>query len=86
MGTIVVGKLESGHIRKGEMLLLMLNRDEVEVVAMYNELEEEVNVARLWRQRAHPSAWCWGRRYQPWVRPHQLDETWAVHAVRQFEA
>jgi peptide chain release factor subunit 3 len=58
MGTIVVGKLESGHIRKGEMLLLMLNRDEVEVVAMYNELEEEVNVARLWRQRAHPSAWC----------------------------
>ncbi|KAI0265918.1 P-loop containing nucleoside triphosphate hydrolase protein [Gloeopeniophorella convolvens] len=45
LGTIAVGKVESGHIRKGDTLLLMPNRDEVEVAAMYNEMEDEVNVA-----------------------------------------
>ena len=45
MGTIAVGKLESGHIRKGDTLLLMPNRDEVEIAAIYNEMEEEVQVA-----------------------------------------
>jgi peptide chain release factor subunit 3 len=45
MGTIAVGKLESGHIRKGDTLLLMPNKDEIEVAAIYNELEEEVQVA-----------------------------------------
>ncbi|KAJ3561227.1 hypothetical protein NP233_g10321 [Leucocoprinus birnbaumii] len=43
MGTIVVGKIESGHIRKGDSLLLMPNRDSVEVTALYNEMEEEVD-------------------------------------------
>ena len=46
MGTIIVGKIESGHLRKGETLTLMPNRDSVEVTAIYNELEEEVNAAR----------------------------------------
>ncbi|KAF4602405.1 translation termination factor GTPase eRF3 [Pleurotus pulmonarius] len=45
MGTIVVGKIESGHIRKGDNLLLMPNREPVEIAAMYNEMEEEVNSA-----------------------------------------
>lgn len=45
MGTIAVGKLESGHVRKGETLLLMPNKDEVEVAAIYNEMEEEVQIA-----------------------------------------
>ncbi|KAJ7276372.1 P-loop containing nucleoside triphosphate hydrolase protein [Mycena haematopus] len=45
MGTIVVGKLESGHIRKGDNLILMPNKTAVEVAAIYNEMEEEVNVA-----------------------------------------
>lgn len=43
MGTIVVGKIESGHIRKGDTLTLMPNKDSVEVAAIYNEMEEEVD-------------------------------------------
>ena len=45
MGTIAVGKLESGHIRKGDTLLLMPNKDEIEIAAIYNEMEEEVQLA-----------------------------------------
>ncbi|KAJ7095352.1 eukaryotic polypeptide chain release factor 3 [Mycena belliarum] len=45
MGTIVVGKVESGHMRKGDTLILMPNKDSVEVAAIYNEMEEEVNQA-----------------------------------------
>jgi len=45
MGTVVVGKIESGHLRKGDTLTLMPNRDTVEVTAIYSEVEEEVNVA-----------------------------------------
>ncbi|KAJ7498955.1 P-loop containing nucleoside triphosphate hydrolase protein [Mycena latifolia] len=45
MGTIVVGKVESGHMRKGDALILMPNKDAVEVAAIYNEMEEEVNQA-----------------------------------------
>ena len=45
MGTIVVGKIESGHLRKGDTLLLMPNKDEVEVSAIYNEMEDEVQAA-----------------------------------------
>ncbi|THV08588.1 hypothetical protein K435DRAFT_740811 [Dendrothele bispora CBS 962.96] len=45
MGTIVVGKIESGHIRKGDELLLMPNKDQVEVAAIYPEMEEEVSTA-----------------------------------------
>ncbi|KAH7107967.1 eukaryotic polypeptide chain release factor 3 [Auriculariales sp. MPI-PUGE-AT-0066] len=42
MGTIVVGKIESGRLRKGDTLLLMPNRSTVDVAAIYNEMEEEV--------------------------------------------
>ncbi|PPQ63860.1 hypothetical protein CVT24_009486 [Panaeolus cyanescens] len=45
MGTIVVGKIESGHLRKGDSLVLMPNRTSVEVAAIFNELEEEVDRA-----------------------------------------
>ncbi|TFY71473.1 hypothetical protein EVG20_g1540 [Dentipellis fragilis] len=45
LGTIAVGKIESGHIRKGDSLLLMPNKVTVEVAAMYNEMEDEVNMA-----------------------------------------
>lgn len=43
MGTVVVGKVESGHLRKGDSLLLMPNRTSVEVSAIYNELDDEVD-------------------------------------------
>lgn len=45
MGTVVVGKVESGHLRKGDALILMPNRESVEISAIYNEVEEEVNQA-----------------------------------------
>ncbi|KAG9128316.1 translation termination factor GTPase eRF3 [Ceratobasidium sp. 392] len=45
MGTIVVGKLESGRIYKNDALLLMPNKTSVEVAAINNEMEEEVDYA-----------------------------------------
>ncbi|KIM90762.1 hypothetical protein PILCRDRAFT_811236 [Piloderma croceum F 1598] len=42
MGTIIVGKVESGLLKRGDTLTLMPNRDTVEVAAIYNEIEEEV--------------------------------------------
>ena len=45
MGTIVVGKLESGRLRKGEALALYPNKEIVEVAAIYNEMEEEIQSA-----------------------------------------
>lgn len=45
MGTIVVGKIESGHLRKGDHLILMPNKDEVEVAAIYDETETEIDRA-----------------------------------------
>ena len=45
LGTVVVGKIESGHLRKGDTLLLMPNKDTVEVAAVYNEIEEEEEIA-----------------------------------------
>lgn len=45
MGTIVEGKVESGHIKKGANLLMMPNKASVEVVAIYNETEQECDGA-----------------------------------------
>ncbi len=84
MGTIAVGKLESGHIRKGDMLLLMPNKDEVEVAAMYNELEEEVNLAvsgdnvRIRLRGVEDDDLSPGFVLTSLLKP--------VHGVRQFEA
>ncbi|KAI0082483.1 eukaryotic polypeptide chain release factor 3 [Panus rudis PR-1116 ss-1] len=84
MGTIVVGKIESGHLRKGDSLLLMPNKTEVEVTAIYNEMEDEVS-----------SALC-GDNVR--IRLRGVDDedispgfvltspNNPVHAVRQFEA
>ncbi|SNX86816.1 probable SUP35 - eukaryotic peptide chain release factor GTP-binding subunit [Melanopsichium pennsylvanicum] len=45
MGTVVVGKLEAGKIKKGDTLLLMPNKVSVEAVSIFNEQEEEVPAA-----------------------------------------
>ncbi|GAA5883754.1 hypothetical protein JCM3774_000579 [Rhodotorula dairenensis] len=45
MGCVVVGKLESGKIRKNQDLLLMPNKTPVQATAIYNEMEEEVPLA-----------------------------------------
>ncbi|KAH9844156.1 eukaryotic polypeptide chain release factor 3 [Rhodofomes roseus] len=84
MGTIVVGKIESGHMRKGDSLVLMPNRDIVEVAGMYNEMEEEVSTAIC------------GDNVRIRLRGVEDDDitpgfvlsspSKPVHAVRQFEA
>ncbi|KAK3841656.1 MAG: P-loop containing nucleoside triphosphate hydrolase protein [Linnemannia gamsii] len=45
MGTIVVGKIEAGSIKKGAQLLMMPNAVKIEVANIYNELEKEIPVA-----------------------------------------
>lgn len=45
MGTVVEGKIESGHIKKNGNLLLMPNKVSVEVVTIYNETEQECEAA-----------------------------------------
>lgn len=45
MGTIVEGKIESGHIKKGGNLLLMPNKASIEVVTIFNETEQECEAA-----------------------------------------
>ncbi|KAI5118780.1 hypothetical protein M0805_005661 [Coniferiporia weirii] len=84
MGTIVVGKIESGRVQRNDTLLLMPNRTIVEVSAIHNELEDEVQ-----------GALC-GDNVR--VRLKGVDDedistgfvltspSNPVHAVRQFEA
>lgn len=84
MGTVVVGKVESGLLRRGDHLLLMPNRDEVEVAAIYNEVESEV-----------PKALC-GDNVRVRLRGVEDEDispgfvltspSKPIHAVRQFEA
>ena len=47
MGTIVVGKIDAGSIKKGAHLLMMPNSASVEVTAIFNELEAEIPVAAV---------------------------------------
>jgi peptide chain release factor subunit 3 len=46
MGTIIEGKIEAGVIKKGATYIMMPNREETTVAALYGESEEEVNDAR----------------------------------------
>lgn len=45
LGTIIVGKIESGRIYKGDTLLMMPNRTSVEVTTIYDEVNEELEAA-----------------------------------------
>jgi len=84
MGTIVVGKLESGHIRKGDSLMLMPNKNLVEVAAIYNEMEDEITSAfsgdnvRIRLRGVEDEDISPGFVLTSPQKP--------VHAVRQFEA
>lgn len=42
MGTIIEGKIEAGVIRKGATYIMMPNREETTVAALYGETEEEI--------------------------------------------
>jgi peptide chain release factor subunit 3 len=84
MGAIAVGKIESGHMRKGDSLVLMPNKVNVEVAAIYNELEDEIS-----------SSIC-GDNVRVRLRGVEDEDIspgfvltspkHPVHAVRQFEA
>jgi len=43
MGTVVVGKVESGKVKKGQPVLIMPNRRTVEISAIYDELDLEID-------------------------------------------
>ncbi|CCH58220.1 hypothetical protein TBLA_0A04250 [Henningerozyma blattae CBS 6284] len=45
MGTVVEGKIESGHIKKGQSTLMMPNKIPIEIQNIYNETENEVEMA-----------------------------------------
>ena len=43
MGTMIEGKIEAGVVKKDSKYLLMPNRDEISISALYGETEEEVS-------------------------------------------
>lgn len=45
LGTILEGKIESGHVKKGNKVMMMPGDRQLEVVTIYNETEEEVEGA-----------------------------------------
>ena len=45
LGTMVVGKLEAGRVKKGDSLLMMPNKTPVEVAGVFDESAEELNGA-----------------------------------------
>lgn len=46
MGTMIEGKIEAGVLRKANNYLMMPNRDEVSISALYGETEEEIPTAQ----------------------------------------
>ncbi|CRL30193.1 Yeast eukaryotic release factor [Penicillium camemberti] len=47
MGTMAEGRIESGIIKKSGTYLMMPNREEVQISAMYGETEEEIPTAKV---------------------------------------
>lgn len=46
MGTMIEGKIEAGVIKKGMSLIMMPNKQNIDVTAVYGETEEEMKVAQ----------------------------------------
>ncbi|KAL2266099.1 hypothetical protein VTJ83DRAFT_5451 [Remersonia thermophila] len=46
MGTMIEGKIEAGVIKKGMSLMMMPNKQVVDVAAVYGETEDEINIAQ----------------------------------------
>ncbi|KAI2610556.1 hypothetical protein GGR54DRAFT_617444 [Hypoxylon sp. NC1633] len=46
MGTMVEGKIESGVCKKGMSLIMMPNREKIEIAAIYGESEDEIQIAQ----------------------------------------
>lgn len=45
MGTVIEGRVEAGVIKKNGTYLMMPNRDEVQIAALYGETEDEIQTA-----------------------------------------
>lgn len=50
MGTVIEGKIEAGVTKKGMSLIMMPNRHNVDIAAVYGETEEEVAFAQCGEQ------------------------------------
>jgi peptide chain release factor subunit 3 len=50
MGTVIEGKIESGVIKKGSQMIMMPNKEKIEIAAIYGETEDEVNIASCGEQ------------------------------------
>ncbi|KAI1458125.1 hypothetical protein F4805DRAFT_425622 [Annulohypoxylon moriforme] len=46
MGTMVEGKIEAGVCKKGMTLIMMPNKEKVDIAALYGETEDEIQVAQ----------------------------------------
>ncbi|KAI1129896.1 P-loop containing nucleoside triphosphate hydrolase protein [Nemania abortiva] len=46
MGTMVEGKIEAGVCRKGMSLIMMPNKEKIEISALYGETEDEIQIAQ----------------------------------------
>ncbi|KAI0898973.1 hypothetical protein F4806DRAFT_456275 [Annulohypoxylon nitens] len=46
MGTMVEGKIEAGVCKKGMSLIMMPNKEKVDIAALYGETEDEIQVAQ----------------------------------------
>ncbi|KAI0198417.1 hypothetical protein F4808DRAFT_436381 [Astrocystis sublimbata] len=46
MGTMVEGKIEAGVCRKGMSLIMMPNKEKIEIAALYGETEDEIPIAQ----------------------------------------
>ncbi|KAI1326712.1 hypothetical protein F5Y16DRAFT_373795 [Xylariaceae sp. FL0255] len=46
MGTMIEGKIESGVCKKNMSLIMMPNREKVEIAALYGETEDEIPIAQ----------------------------------------
>lgn len=46
MGTMIEGKIEAGVCKKGMTLIMMPNKEKVEIAALYGETEDEIQIAQ----------------------------------------
>jgi peptide chain release factor subunit 3 len=46
MGTMIEGKIEAGVCQKSMSLIMMPNKDKVEIAALYGETEDEIPIAQ----------------------------------------
>jgi peptide chain release factor subunit 3 len=50
MGTMIEGKVEAGVVKKGMSLIMMPNKQNIDIAAVYGETEDEVGVAQCGEQ------------------------------------